>query len=108
MRIISCPKVEKSFGVSSTINPVTQVAEVAVKRESIKPMLFPLLEAEGRLRSKAPIIITIRKPNNNTWGGESFFSFITLTSDMIIISPFVLTRLADGFELKGLPYSLLN
>ena len=108
IRIINCPKVEKSFGVSSTINPVTQVAEVAVKRALMKPILFPTLEATGRLRSMAPIIITIRNPNNNTCGGESFFSLIVLMSDMIIISPFALPRLADGFELKGLPYSLLK
>lgn len=95
-----CPKAEKASPVSSTINPVTQVAEVAVKRALIKPILFPVLEAAGRLRSIAPIKITIRKPNNNTCGGDSFFSLIVLIIDMIIISPPTLTRLAVGFELK--------
>jgi len=64
--MINCPKVEKSFPVSKTINPVTQVAEVAVKRASIKPILFPVLEATGRLRSIVPMIITIRNPNSKT------------------------------------------
>ncbi len=95
-----CPKVEKSFPVSRTINPVTQVGEVAVKRALIKPILFPVLEAAGRLRSMVPIIITVRNPNNNTCGGESFFSLIILMSDMIFVSPPALTKLADGFELK--------
>jgi len=66
IRITDCPKVEKSFPVSSTINPVTQVAEVAVKRALIKPMLFCELEAAGRIRSIVPIAIAERNPNANT------------------------------------------
>ncbi len=66
IRIINCPKEEKSFPVSRTINPVTQVAEVAVKRALIKPILPPVLEAAGRLRSIVPMVITTRNPNNNT------------------------------------------
>jgi hypothetical protein len=89
IRIINCPKVEKSFPVSRTINPVTQVGEVAVKRALIKPILFPVLEAAGRLRSMVPIIITVRNPNNNTCGGESFFSLIILMSDMIFYPFFI-------------------
>jgi len=45
---------------------VTQVAEVAVKRALIKPMLFPALEATGRLRSIVPTAIAERNPNANT------------------------------------------
>jgi len=52
--------------VSKTINPVTQVAEVAVKRALIKPTLLPVLEAAGRLRSIVPMIITVRNPNSKT------------------------------------------
>jgi len=66
IRITNCPKVEKSFPVSSTINPVTQVAEVAVKRALMKPILFPMLEAAGRLRSIVPTAIAERNPNANT------------------------------------------
>jgi hypothetical protein len=84
IRIINCPKEEKSFPVSRTINPVTQGAEVAVKRALIKPILFPVLEAAGRLRSIVPIVITARNPNNNICGGESFFSLIVLISVMVL------------------------
>jgi hypothetical protein len=48
IRIMNCPKEEKSFPVSRTVNPVTQVAEVTVKRALIKSILFPVLEAVGR------------------------------------------------------------
>jgi hypothetical protein len=82
IRITNCPKIEKSLPVSSTINPVTQVAEVAVKRALIKPILFAVLEAEGRLRRIVPIVITTKNPDTNTRGGDSFFSFIGLMSDM--------------------------
>jgi hypothetical protein len=66
IRITNCPKAEKSLPVSNTINPVTQVAEVAVKRALIKPILFAVLEAEGRLRSIVPTAIAERNPNANT------------------------------------------
>jgi len=66
IRITNCPKVEKSFPVSSTINPVTQVAEVEVKRALMKPILFSVLEATGRLRSIVPTAIAERNPNTNT------------------------------------------
>jgi len=66
IRITNCPKEEKSFPVSSTINPVTQVAEVAVKRALMKPILFAVLEAEGRLRRIVPIVITTKNPDTNT------------------------------------------
>jgi hypothetical protein len=76
MRITKCPKEEKSFPVSRTINPVSLVAEVAVKRALIKPTMLPLLEAAGRLRSKAPVIITKRYPNNIICGGDNLDSLI--------------------------------
>ena len=84
IRITNCPKVEKSFPVSSTINPVTQVAEVAVKRALIKPIPFAVLEAEGRLRRIVPIVITTKNPNTNTWDGDSFFSLIVLIGDIFL------------------------
>ena len=83
IRITNCPKVEKSFPVSSTINPVTQVAEVEVKRALMKPMLFPVLEAAGRLRSIVPKLIATKNPNTNTWGGDSLFSLESLISDIV-------------------------
>jgi len=45
-----------------------------VKRALIKPTLFPVLEAAGRLRSIVPMVIAVRNPTNNTCGGDSFFS----------------------------------
>jgi len=77
IRIINCPKVEKSFPVSRTINPVTQVAEVAVKRALIKLMLLPLLEAAGRVSNIAPVVITKKYPNNIICGGDNLDSLIT-------------------------------
>ncbi|GAH93532.1 unnamed protein product, partial [marine sediment metagenome] len=73
IRITNCPKAEKSLPVSNTINPVTQVAEVEVKRALIKPILFAVLEAEGRLRRIVPIVITTKNPNTNTLGSLLFF-----------------------------------
>jgi hypothetical protein len=40
--------------VSNRVNPVTQVAEVAVNRASKKPQLSPEREAAGKLSSNAP------------------------------------------------------
>ena len=76
MRITKCPKEEKSFPVSRTINPVSLVAEVAVKRASIRLILFSVPEAAGRLRSKVPVIITKRYPNNIICGGDNLDSLI--------------------------------
>ena len=78
IRITDYPKVEKSPPVSSTVNPVTHVAEVAVNKALIKPILFPALEAEGKLRSIVPTAIAERNPNTNTLGGDRFFSFAVL------------------------------
>jgi hypothetical protein len=66
IRITKCPKAEKAPPVSRTINPVTQVAAVAVKRASIRLILFSVPEAIGRLRSIVPMAMTIKNPNNNT------------------------------------------
>jgi len=45
---------------------VKQVAEAAVKRALIKPILIPSLEAAGRLRTIVPKPITTKNPNTNT------------------------------------------
>ena len=52
------------------------VAEVAVKRASIRLILFSVLEAAGRLRSKAPVVIIKRYPNNIICGGDNLDSLI--------------------------------
>jgi hypothetical protein len=76
IRITNCPKEEKSFPVSRTINPVQETAEVVVKRALIKSILLPLLEAAGRLRIKAPVVIIKRYPNNIICGGDNLDSLI--------------------------------
>jgi hypothetical protein len=73
----NCPKREKALPVSRTINPVTQVAEVAVKRALIKLILLPSLEAAGKVRSKAPVVITKSHPNAIICIGDNLDSLIS-------------------------------
>jgi len=47
-----------------------------VKRALIKPILLPVLEATGKLRSIVPRMIANRNPDNNICGGDSFDSLI--------------------------------
>ena len=72
----NCPKVEKAPPVSRTINPVSLVAEVAVKRALIKLILLPSLEAVGKVRSKAPVVITKSHPNAIIRSGDNLDSLI--------------------------------
>ena len=72
----NCPKVEKAPPVSRTVNPVTQVAAVAVKRALIKLILLPSLEATGKVRSKAPVVITKSHPNAIICIGDNLDSLI--------------------------------
>jgi hypothetical protein len=76
IRITNCPKREKALPVFRTINPVTQVAEVAVKRALMKLTLLPSLEAIGKVRSKAPVIITKSHPNAIIRSGDNLDSLI--------------------------------
>jgi len=78
---------------------------VAVKRALIKPTLFPVLEAVVRLRSTVPMVIAARNPNNNTCGGDSFFSFTVLISDIVLYLVFLnLTfNLTISSKIPGLP-----
>ena len=56
---------------------MTQVAEVEVKRALMKLTLLPSLEAIGKVRSKAPVIITKSHPNDTICIGDNFDSFIS-------------------------------
>jgi hypothetical protein len=58
-RIIACPANVKSFPVSSTMRPVTQTADVDVKRESINDIPFTV--AQGSCSSNEPARIRKRK-----------------------------------------------
>ncbi len=49
--------------VFTTTNPVTQTAEVAVKKALINPTFSPLLLAMGKLSKKLPNKITAKNPN---------------------------------------------
>lgn len=54
-----------------TIRPVTQTAEVAVNRASIRPHERPGGEEKGRYRRNVPSAITAAKPIMMIWEGES-------------------------------------
>jgi len=57
-RITTCPNSVQAVKVSTIINPVTQVADVAVKMAVINPQLSPDFDAKGSIRSRAPQKIT--------------------------------------------------
>ena len=58
----SCPKKVQLMPVSTGIRPVTQVAEVAVKRLFKKPALSPLFEAKGSMSKSVPSRMMAAKP----------------------------------------------
>ena len=53
-RMTPWPKGDQNWAVSWTTRPVTQVAEVAVKRASRKGALWPVRVAAGRESRSAP------------------------------------------------------
>jgi hypothetical protein len=55
------PNNEKAVPVSSTISPVTHVAEVAVNAAFITPILLPVGEAIGRESMRVPKRIVTKK-----------------------------------------------
>lgn len=64
----TCPKVVSWVPVSMTARPVTQVAEVAINKASIKD-IFPDVEEMGRLSRNVPAVISIMNPKDKTLGG---------------------------------------
>jgi hypothetical protein len=56
-----CPKRLQVVAVSTTTNPVTQVAEVAVNKAFRKPMLSPLCTAKGSVSRRLPARIVKKK-----------------------------------------------
>jgi len=68
-RITHCPKRLKALPVSTTVRPVTQTAEVAVKRAFMKPRRWPV-EAEGNIRSKVPTAISRMNPPTEIRAGD--------------------------------------
>ena len=61
--------------MSNTVIPVTQVALVAVKRQSIKSVKLPLFEDMGRHSNDAPIRIITAKPRKSTLDDCMVFCF---------------------------------
>ena len=60
VRITAWPKELQRVQVSPRTSPVTQVAEVAVKREVTSPAERPLREAKGRFSRNPPSRISAR------------------------------------------------
>jgi hypothetical protein len=61
IRMTSCPNALKTFPVSTITRPVTQVADVDVKRASTKPRLCVFIE-EGNISRAVPIEIRMANP----------------------------------------------
>ncbi|AAO36762.1 hypothetical protein CTC_02282 [Clostridium tetani E88] len=71
--------------MSTVTNPVTQVADVDIKKQSIKGVFSPLLVAIDRFNSIVPVRITIAKPNAKILNGVAllilnFCKFIHVSS----------------------------
>ena len=67
--IVSCPQRENAVAVSTTINPVTQTAEVEVKRASRKESPSSLDDVKGIIRIRVPARMTSRKLRTIVWAG---------------------------------------
>ena len=61
----TCPAVENSFAMSTTVNPVTHTAEHAVKIAAPRFPAAPSARENGHARSAAPTAISARKPSAN-------------------------------------------
>jgi hypothetical protein len=68
--VITWPAKERSFPMSMQVKPVTQTADVEVKRASTK-VRWPLLAEKGIQSRKAPIRITPAKPRMKILAGVS-------------------------------------
>lgn len=79
--ITICPNTEKCTFVLYTTSPVTQVALVAVKSESINGVQLPSLLETGRQSRNAPVKITTTYPSTRNLAAVSFRLFL----DMLII-----------------------
>ncbi len=78
------PKVEKVSPVSTTINPVTQVADVAVNKASKKGKPFPSSVENGIVKRNVPMAIMRAKPNTRTFGGfNAFLKLFILFSSIL-------------------------
>jgi hypothetical protein len=67
--VITCPTRERSFPVSMTTRPVTQTAEVEVKRASTNRR-FPMVAEKGNHRRIPPVRMTATKLRTKILVGE--------------------------------------
>lgn len=69
IRITTCPKGVKQAAVSWTIKPVTQTADVLVKRASTNDMFSPEWVLNGRSNKAVPIKMAAIKLRASSWAG---------------------------------------
>src|SRR5699024_6563554 len=88
--IITWPKVVQCAAVFKVTKPVTQVADVAVKKQSKSGVHMPSLEDIGKCSNKAPIIITNKNPVTKNLGGLSCIESFTLVKIFIFLPQYFL------------------
>ena len=71
--ITVCPKIFQWLKVSTTLMPVTQVAEAAVNMQSTRDVKLPLFEENGSQNSNAHAIMITKKPTASVLAGLSGF-----------------------------------
>jgi len=81
--IIICPKVVNTLLISTTDNPVTQIADVAVKILSTK--VNGVFTDIGKDNNTVPISIDIIKNDNINFAGDTFIYIYTITINIYII-----------------------
>lgn len=62
--------------VSTSVMPVTQVAEVAVKRQVIRSVHCPALDEKGKISKTVPAAITENRLTIRVRAGLACFSFL--------------------------------
>ena len=79
-RMTICPNSVQYWAVSCKTRPVTQEAEVAVKRAVSKSAPLPSLVAKGSISSSVPSNIMAKKLSGMIREGDSCLFFFTLGS----------------------------
>ena len=74
---------ENTVAVSTTVSPVTHIAETIVNNEDRKLNSFPSFNENGIINKNVPTIIANKKPNINFLEGESFFKYSLIISTSI-------------------------
>ncbi len=88
------PKGEKYVAVSTTIRPVTQTADVAVKKASTRERSLPGWTAMGSESRIVPNRISAAKPETSTWAGVR--AMRGRPGLLVYISPLPATRRPAG------------